>query len=751
MSRTLWVVVGLIGGLALIAYGGTAAPPAQGPPASDTMNQSSQFRSDAEAQDRYDSTTEAQMNSYMYLGGSKYLSTGNKGALSYKRSERISAPHEAAPAPAPAPSAFVDESAKDEEKSMYVGEKPATFSTALSCRNLTTPVPSQATGNATFRLSEDGKTLHYTLDVMNIKDANGAHLHWAKAGRDGPPVVALFTDTRKGAFTGTLVEGDITANDLTGPLKGKDVSALVSEIRSGNVYLNVHTAANPNGEIRGQLSAASISPSINDEPMKDEPIKDEPRKDEPAVHESPAVEETPARSEFRSEQSSQDRYHESTGATIDRYTGPVGGSKYISAGNRGLFSYKKSHRIGGGTDSMVYGGEKSLFHSESKATVEEKDSYKDESCPPAEPAKDEFRGETPCDAPAEALPNETGKSEFVGEEMTGKRAFVATLSGKDMPTAIETTATATALFWLSDDGKTLHYRLNVRELENPQAAYVHWGPKGQDLKPVVELTRERKEGTFSGNWAKGEITDDDLMGPLEDKTVDDLLTGVRNGEVFVMIGTTEKPEGIIRGKLMARQPTTRPIDRSEFKDETMPPSKIHPTGVDVDVEKAPALTDEEKSFFEGETDTKNMFIARLSATDLPKAGGTVWFRVSDDGKTLHYRINLREIDSPTGAYLHWAAEGKDPQAVVELTKDDKEGMFSGKYAEGDINADDLMGPLEGKELSALVEGIRNGEVTIKVGTTDKPEGVLMGEVMPHPQVKGEVPKTPPVRDLPDYD
>jgi len=49
------------------------------------------------------------------------------------------------------------------------------------------------------------------------------------------------------------ISGTITAADLTGPLAGRTMGDLLAAIRSGNIYVNLHTAAFPAGEIRGQL------------------------------------------------------------------------------------------------------------------------------------------------------------------------------------------------------------------------------------------------------------------------------------------------------------------------------------------------------------------------------------------------------------------------------------------------------------------------------------------------------------------
>ncbi len=53
-------------------------------------------------------------------------------------------------------------------------------------------------------------------------------------------------------MNGIMVEGDITASDVVGALAG-DLDGFIEAIRSGNIYINIHTPPNPGGEIRGQL------------------------------------------------------------------------------------------------------------------------------------------------------------------------------------------------------------------------------------------------------------------------------------------------------------------------------------------------------------------------------------------------------------------------------------------------------------------------------------------------------------------
>jgi hypothetical protein len=120
------------------------------------------------------------------------------------------------------------------------------------------PVDTRAQGQAIFRLSEDGDEISYKVIVANIVDVTQSHIHLAPAGVTGGIVVWLYPSAPPaqlipGRSQGVLAEGEITEEDLVGGLADMDLEALLDALRTGGAYVNVHTVANPPGEIRGQI------------------------------------------------------------------------------------------------------------------------------------------------------------------------------------------------------------------------------------------------------------------------------------------------------------------------------------------------------------------------------------------------------------------------------------------------------------------------------------------------------------------
>lgn len=128
------------------------------------------------------------------------------------------------------------------------------FRTHLTGDEEVPAVVTGAQGQATFKVSADGQSMTYKLNVANIEDVVQAHIHLEAPGVNGPVVVFLFGPVAGGVdVDGRLSSGSFDAGDLIGPLAGQPLEDLITAIESGGAYVNVHTVANQGGEIRGQL------------------------------------------------------------------------------------------------------------------------------------------------------------------------------------------------------------------------------------------------------------------------------------------------------------------------------------------------------------------------------------------------------------------------------------------------------------------------------------------------------------------
>ncbi len=136
-----------------------------------------------------------------------------------------------------------------------------TFGAQVSAAEEVPTNASPATGQATYTLSDDGLTLRYKLTVTNLKNPFMAHIHIGAKGVNGPVVLPLFSAAPNGGVrNGTLIEGSLTAAQLSGPLAGKKMADLMVEVNAGNTYTNIHTndGADPANSGPGDLAAGEI-------------------------------------------------------------------------------------------------------------------------------------------------------------------------------------------------------------------------------------------------------------------------------------------------------------------------------------------------------------------------------------------------------------------------------------------------------------------------------------------------------------
>jgi glucose/arabinose dehydrogenase/plastocyanin len=132
-------------------------------------------------------------------------------------------------------------------------QPPAPLSAYLSGQaERPTPVSTGGSGLALFSL--DGNTLRFSINYSGLSGpATAAHIHGPAdvSGSAGIQVslmpYVVGTLGASGAFSGTLVIPD-------------DLKAMML---SGQTYVNIHTAANPSGEIRGQITPVLMQASLS--------------------------------------------------------------------------------------------------------------------------------------------------------------------------------------------------------------------------------------------------------------------------------------------------------------------------------------------------------------------------------------------------------------------------------------------------------------------------------------------------------
>jgi hypothetical protein len=97
------------------------------------------------------------------------------------------------------------------------------------------PVSTSAKGDGRFTIGSDG-AVKGSVTTTGVQ-GTAAHIHQGAKGQNGPVIVPL---TKNG-------------DTYTAPDGAKLNEAQMSAYKAGNLYVNVHSAANKGGEIRGQL------------------------------------------------------------------------------------------------------------------------------------------------------------------------------------------------------------------------------------------------------------------------------------------------------------------------------------------------------------------------------------------------------------------------------------------------------------------------------------------------------------------
>ena len=113
---------------------------------------------------------------------------------------------------------------------------PSGSNVMLSGSQEVPPVSTAATGTGTITVLMD-RSVSGTVTTSGVA-GSAAHIHLAAPGQNGPVIIPL----NKTGDNMWSVPPAIRLNDTQ-----------YEAYRLGNLYVNVHSAANPGGEIRGQI------------------------------------------------------------------------------------------------------------------------------------------------------------------------------------------------------------------------------------------------------------------------------------------------------------------------------------------------------------------------------------------------------------------------------------------------------------------------------------------------------------------
>jgi hypothetical protein len=121
------------------------------------------------------------------------------------------------------------------------------------------PVTTAATGVFAAQIHPVNKTLSYSLSWTGLSGSiTGAHIHGPSDANGVAGILVNFQALPAGSTNGTITTGAAGAASgnvdlklaVTATVSGDSLRKLFD---AGQLYVNVHTAANPGGEIRGQI------------------------------------------------------------------------------------------------------------------------------------------------------------------------------------------------------------------------------------------------------------------------------------------------------------------------------------------------------------------------------------------------------------------------------------------------------------------------------------------------------------------
>lgn len=365
---------------------------------------------------------------------------------------------------------------------------PTQFYALMTGLEETPPVTTTASGTAQFTLNASMDKLSFQLSVSNILTPTAAHLHTGWPGQPGPVVIPLYTGG--GGFDAT--------HPLTGTVSITPVNLL--DLLTGYLFANVHTAAHPAGEIRGQVGSGFHAFDANLNGQNEVP----PVATQATARAVMVLDRDLSTLHYRL--SITDSFTSTVTAAHIHFGRPEENGPIIFPLYSGSGTFDAAHSISG-----------TLTLTDTKQV------------------NDLIAGNYYVNIHTAAHPDGEARGQLV--ELSPASRYTAQMTGAAEVPPVNTFAYGSADFWLRPGLDQLEYELRVANISNITAAHLHMGLPGQAGPPVVPLYNGT--GIFGpGNPLRGTAS-------LSAKNLLDLLTGW----LYVNVHTQAYPEGEIRGQI----------------------------------------------------------------------------------------------------------------------------------------------------------------------------------------------------------
>jgi len=458
-----------------------------------------------------------------------------------------------------------------------------------------------ASGFATLTLDEASSLLSVHVNTSGLADASASHLHNAFGGTNGPVEIGLTQDGSDPSHW--FAEQQVLSTDQ------------LTAILAGGTYINVHSPANPGGEIRGQAIPDGILFAVG------------------SVDGNQAV--TPIVT--------------AASGTYAVTADPVAGTVVAHVNTTGVDDATAAHLHDGyagtnggvavaltqdATDVALWSAVNAPMDAAQFAALRSGRYYVNVHTP-ANPGG-EIRGQIV-----------SSSIEVLFTDMAGSQEVPAVVSA----------ASATAASTVDLEARTVTIHVNASGADDATASHIHIGYAGENGGVQVALTQD---GGNVAHWSASDAQLDDAG-----------FTGYLAGQLYVNLHTPGNPGGEVRGQIAP------------------PPIEVLFTDMTGDAEVPAVVT---------------------------PATGVAASTVNRDTGSLNLHVNASGVDNATASHIHTAAEGQNGPVLIGLTQDG--GDLGHWSATGETLTMDSLGDYKA------------GSLYVNVHTPANPGGELRGQITP---------------------